>query len=70
MTHDVSPHRPSNPQIVSALMLGSVVEVVASEPIHLSAPRAVRRANKPAPNSMVRLAVLNALRPSSYGGRF
>ncbi|MGC3956693.1 MAG: hypothetical protein QM813_01630 [Verrucomicrobiota bacterium] len=70
MTHDVSPLRPSHPEIVSTLVLGSVVEVVASEPLHFSAPRAVRRANKPAPNSMVRLAVLNALRPSSYGVRF
>lgn len=70
MTHAVSPHRPSNPEMVSALMLGSVVEVVSSEPLHLSAPPAVRRSNKPAPNSMVRLAVLNALRPSSYSVRF
>lgn len=70
MTYDVAPHRPSNPEMVSALMLGSVVEVVRSEPLHLAAPRAVRRATKPGSNSMVRLAVLNALRPSSYGVRF
>lgn len=70
MTHDVSPHRPSNPEIVSALMLGSVVEVVSSEEPPFPCPRAVRRANKPAQNSMARLAVLNALRPTSYGVRF
>ena len=70
MTYDVSPHRPSNPKIISSLVLGSVVKAVTSEPLHFSAPRAIRRAEKPAPNSMVRLAVLNALRPSSSGVRF
>lgn len=70
MTHDVSPHRPSNPEIISTLLLGSVVEVVASELPPIPRPRAGRRAIKPAPNSMVRMAVLNALRPSSYGVRF
>jgi hypothetical protein len=69
MTHDVSHSRPANPEIISTLILGSVVEVVPRELPPIPCTRAVRRATRPAQNSVVRLAVLNALRPSSYGIR-
>lgn len=70
MTHDVSAHHPNNLENIAPLLLGSVGEVATSELPPLPCPRVVRRASKPAQNSMVRLAVLNALRPSSYGVRF
>jgi len=71
MTQDVMPSTvATDAGLTATLIIGATPEADAEKPSSPTCRGAVRRIPKPAPSSMVRLAVLHALRPVTYVSRF